>query len=120
MKMKKEKIILVALLILGIILISTNSFAAVSHFTGASGADLPGKDTVTNIISSVLAVIRTIGAGVAVAILMVIGCKYMLASAGERAEIKKYAVHYVIGAVVLFAASGLLGIIQNFVSVGMA
>ena len=32
----------------------------------------------------------------------------------DKAEIKKHAVVYIVGAVVLFAASGLLGIIRTF------
>lgn len=113
MKIKKEKIISTIALVLCLIFVATNSFAAVSHFKGEINPE--GSDTVKSILSTVLAIVRTVGAGVAVLILMVIGCKYMLASAGERAEIKKYAIHYVVGAVVLFASSAIISIIKSFV-----
>ena len=38
-----------------------------------------------------------------------------MASAGDRADIKKYAVNYIIGAIILFGTTGILGIVQNFV-----
>ena len=46
--------------------------------------------------------------------LIVLAMKYMTAAPSERASIKKSAIMYVIGAVVMFAAAGILGIIQNF------
>lgn len=66
------------------------------------------------IIGAILTIVRVIGVTVAVVILMVIGAKYIIASAGDRADIKKYAVKYVIGAIILFSASGLITLIQNF------
>ena len=38
----------------------------------------------------------------------------MYSAPGDRAEIKKHAVVYIVGAVVLFASSGILGIIKDF------
>ena len=38
----------------------------------------------------------------------------MMAAPGDRADIKKHAVVYVVGAVVLFASTGILSIIQMF------
>ena len=113
--MKKiEKTIYILTTIFMILSICTNVFAAVSDFSGAKdfgGADAPIK----SILSAVLAVIRNIGVGIAIIMLMFIGCKYMLASASERADIKKYAINYVIGAVVMFAAATVVTIIKEFV-----
>lgn len=117
MKNKIFKFLTIFLILAFILLISGNTFAAVKDFPGASGDGLEGVDTVTSIIGIVLTVVRTVGMGVAIIILIVIGCKYMIASSGERAEIKKYAIHYVIGAIVLFAASGLITIIRDAVAV---
>ena len=54
--------------------------------------------------------------GVAITMLLVLAMKYMSAAPSEKADIKKHAVVYVVGAVVMFAASGLLTIIGNFAS----
>ena len=55
-----------------------------------------------------------LGVAVAVAVLIWLAIKYMTAAPSDKADIKKSAVAYVIGAVLLFAASGVLALIQNF------
>ena len=83
-----------------------NKFNATTHTATGSGA-------VQTIIGMVLDVVRLVGASIAVIMLMTIGAKYMIASSGDRADIKKYAFNYVIGAVILFAASGILTALKN-------
>lgn len=46
--------------------------------------------------------------------LIILAIKYMSAAPGEKADIKKSAVVYVIGAVVLFAAVGIMQVIKQF------
>lgn len=86
-----------------------------STFNGDTSFQPKAQGIANNIIFSILDVTRTIGAAVAIIILMIIGSKYMLASAGDRADIKKYAINYIIGAVILFAAAGILTIIRDFI-----
>lgn len=117
------KIISIVLMVCMMFTICNTSFAgAVSSFKGTDMTGHDGGEKIVKIISVILAVVRTIGVGIAVIMLMIIGCKYMLASAGERAEIKKYAITYVTGAIILFASAGILSIIQNFVkgSIGIS
>lgn len=88
-----------------------------SAFTGKLGT-VSNEDVspIINILSAVLFVIRSAGVVIATVILIVIACKYMIASAGDRADIKKYAVSYIIGAVVLFATSGIAGLLQTIIT----
>ena len=46
--------------------------------------------------------------------LAILGMKYMSAAPSEKADIKKHAVVYIVGAVIMFACTGILGIIQQF------
>jgi long-subunit acyl-CoA synthetase (AMP-forming) len=69
-----------------------------------------------NIVGGVIAALRIVCMGVAITMLLVLAMKYMSAAPSEKADIKKHAVVYVVGAVVMFAASGLLTIIGNFAS----
>lgn len=89
-----------------------------SQFNGTIKSD-KGKSAITNILSASLQVIRIAGSGIAIIIIIVIGIKYAIASAGERADIKKYAITYVIGALILFGASGILGIIKQIIDEGL-
>lgn len=50
----------------------------------------------------------------AVILLIILAIKYMQAAPGEKADIKKSAVVYVIGAVILFGAVGIMETIKQF------
>ena len=73
------------------------------------------KTATKDIIGAILNTIRVASAGIAVVILIVLACKYMLASAGDRADIKKYAMNYIIGAFIMFGATAITSIIKTFV-----
>jgi len=67
-----------------------------------------------NVLGAIISVVQIVGTGVAIIMLLVLAMKYMIAAPGDRADIKKHAVVYVVGAVILFGASGILGIIKEF------
>jgi hypothetical protein len=91
-------------------------FSVGTTFGGDINKDAKDAQTATlDIIATVLAVIRIVAAGIAITILIVLGCKYMLSSAGDRADIKKYAMNYVIGAFILFGATALVSIAKVFI-----
>ena len=75
--------------------------------TGAS-------NTAESVIGTIISAARIIGICFAVVMLLTIAMKYMTAAAGDNAYIKKSAVAYVVGAIVLFAVTGILGVIQQF------
>lgn len=86
----------------------------VHQFDTLNDATLDSK--VQSIIGAILNVTRIIATGIAIIMLVVLAMKYMMSAPGERADIKKHAVVYVVGAIVLFGASGILTIIQTFTS----
>lgn len=115
MKLIKKNIIKIISILLLTTLFTTMVYAGkVENFSGniASGA-ADGKTAIQKIVATVLNVVRTVGIAIAVVMLMVVACKYIMASAGDKADIKKYAVNYVIGALVLFGASGIVTILRN-------
>lgn len=77
----------------------------------------PANDTTTNIekaVQTIIKGVRVIAMGVAITMLTVLAIKYISAAPGDKADIKKHAVVYVVGAVILFGVSGILTIIGNF------
>lgn len=118
----KRKVIKFLVIILTITFLSSFFCSSIEaslskQFSGQiSGGMDSAKTSAQKILSSVLEIVRLIGASVAVIILIVLACKYILASAGDRADIKKYAINYVIGALILFGASGIASLIQKFVN----
>ena len=71
-------------------------------------------DDITNFSASIINVISIIGSAAAIITLIVLGIKYMMGSAEEKAEYKKTLLPYIIGAAMVFGASVLTGVIYNF------
>ena len=67
-----------------------------------------------NIIGMIINIAQVIGVGVAIIMLVVLAIQYIAASPEGKAEIKKNSTVYIVGTVILFAASGILGIIRRF------
>ena len=64
--------------------------------------------------NNILGMVSTGASVLAVIILIVLGIKYMMGSAEEKAEYKKTLMPYVIGAGLVFAASSIAQIVYSF------
>ena len=80
---------------------------------GLKGTTSNAQNDVTKIGNQLIGIITTVGVVVAVIILLVLGIKYMMGSASEKAEYKKTMIPYVIGAILVFAASTVATIVMN-------
>lgn len=67
-----------------------------------------------NVAGIILGIVQIVAVAVAVIMLIVLAIKYISSAPDEKASIKKSAVTYVVGAVLLFGASGVLGLIKGF------
>ncbi len=72
-----------------------------------------GDGYLTNKAGNLLQVINVIGVVVSVITLMIIGIKYMLGSIEEKAEYKKTAIIYLIGAALLFGGTTIPNILYK-------
>ena len=61
----------------------------------------------------ILGIIRVVGTFIAVTVLMILGIKYMVGSAEEKASYKSTMIPYVIGSVLLFSAVNITSAIYN-------
>ena len=117
--MNKKKIIRVLSIALMVAMIamclSNVVFADMPDPKSFDGSDKSqATNQVKNVLNAILSIAQVVGVAVAVIMLIVLAIKYISAAPGDKAEIKKHAVVYIVGAVVLFAASGILGIIKGF------
>lgn len=120
-KLKKMIIILLTMLMFwGILYNCSFGVDVLKSFNGQPADGVTGGDKIATIVGSVLQVVRLAGSGIAVVMILVLGIKYTIASASDRADIKKSATTYVIGALILFGASGILGIVQLIVKESLA
>lgn len=112
-----KKIFIVLLSVFCIFSIYNTAFAEdnpnFSLETIESSSDVPPE--VTNLtkgtIGSAISVIRIVASGALVIIIVVIAIKYMTSSAGDRADIKKHAVAYVIAALIIFGSSVIIEVL---------
>ena len=116
-KKRIVKILSIALMVTMIAMCINNVALATSTDTiPTAGTTSSTSGAFQRILNVILGITQVIGIAVAVIMLIVLAIKYISAAPGDKAEIKKHAVVYIVGAVVLFAASGILGLIKNFAS----
>ena len=119
--MKTMVVILVAVMIVASLVSTVNATDTVkfgdvtTDYVKNNASDTSGAaSTINRIVGSILTIVQVVGCGVAVIMLIVLAIKYISAAPGDKADIKKHAVVYVVGAVVLFAATGILQIVKQF------
>ena len=69
--------------------------------------------SLTTVGNNVVTIINVVGIVIAVIILLIIGIKYMIGSASEKAEYKKSMIPYIVGAVLIFAGTSLVRVIYS-------
>lgn len=116
------RIIAIVLMLFLIGLIISNSVNA-SWFDSVR-EDIEGKaaagggnagNKVTSIMGAAISITSTVAAGVGIIMIIVLGIQYTSKSAEAKAEAKKDLTGYIIGAVLLFGASGILKLMQMFI-----
>ena len=121
MEIIKRTSIIILLVVLffsvGFTNISNADWQSLKDETVSGDASNEAVDKIKTTSQSVVTIAQVIGVGIAVIMLVVLAMKYMISAPNERAEIKKHAVIYIIGAVVLFASVGILEIIKNLADV---
>lgn len=107
------KIITAIFISLLIISISVSCLALTpGEITG--GNNVTGTEQITSLGNSLVGILQTVGIVLSVIVILVIGIKYMMGSAEEKAEYKKTMIPYIVGAALIFAASVFANVIYQF------
>lgn len=109
-----KKIFLSTIMMMVMVIITNTCFAAIDVTTIQDDVTVEGVDTIKDFGGLVYSAITILGIVLSVIILSVIGIKYMLGSASERAEYKKTLMPYVIGCLLVFSASTIAEIAYRF------
>lgn len=104
---KAYKVLSVLMVVLMVMAICVNVFAAVNPDSITSEKSTDADDTITNIGSTILSIITSVGIVLAIIIVAVLGVKYMMGSTEEKAEYKKTMIPYLVGAILVFGASAI-------------
>ncbi len=112
--MKKTlKVLAIVLMIIAVVMISTNVFAQElnpSDLQASYNGDDGGLATKAG---QVMGMIRNVAVIASVIILMVLGVKYMLGSVEEKAEYKKSFIPLIIGIILVVSATAIASFIFN-------
>ena len=114
----KKSIKVISTLLLAIMLVTSiaGTVLAVDPNTVLNGLDGNGNvqtNDLTKVGNNIVTIIQVVGIVIAVIVLLVIGIKYMMGSASEKAEYKKTMIPYIVGAVLIFAGSSLVRVIYS-------
>ena len=119
---KVTKILSIIMLVIMIVSCVSTVFAATKMNPKDWENDTTIKDNMINtgdikgFSASIINVVSIVGSAAAIITLIILGVKYMMGSAEEKAEYKKTLLPYVIGAAMVFGASLLTGVIYNFMN----
>ena len=113
--MKKAcKILVMILLIMLMIFSNVYASSPISVVEKAIKRPADGIDKAQLVGNRVLFIVQVVGSIIAISMLTVLGIKYMVAAPDGKAEIKKQAIIYIVGAVFLFGSVALVEIIKKF------
>ena len=102
-------------------------FAVITFFAGSVYATSPIDDptqylptntptiptNMSNMVKVIITIIQAAGVVIAVVCIMVIGIQYMVGAAEQKAEYKKTAIAFLIGALLLFSSATIVKIIYS-------
>lgn len=115
-KLTVEKILTIILIAL-IVLMATLPVCFADDYMDPKGVTAKTTDAAAStqtFLWSVLGIVQVVAISLAVIMLIVLGVKYVSAAPAEKADIKQSAMIYVVGAILMFGASGIIQIIKTF------
>ena len=128
MKIDKKKIVIICIIFIICLLTVSQTVQAQNMGEGTeektfnpeeykpdSTNSVSGATQLEKIGNRFIGTIQVIGAIISVVALIMIGIKYIMGSVEEKAEYKETLKPYLIGAIMLFGITNLLGIVQSIV-----
>ena len=85
------------------------------EYKPTSTSSVSGATRLEEIGNDIIGIVQVIGSISSVVALILIGIKYIMGSVEEKAEYKETLKPYLIGAIMLFGITNLLGIVQSIV-----
>lgn len=113
--LNKKTMKIISIILLSIMIVMTLSSVVCAKEYIPTANDTTGiSGTIQKAGGSIYAIFTAIGATVAVVILVWLGIKYIMASPDGKADIKKQAFGYILGAALVFGASQVVALVIKF------
>lgn len=107
------KFLSIILMTIMMVTIAVSSFA-IEPANLIAKENVSGSNEITGVGQSIVGILQTVGIVLSVVVLIILGIKYMMGSAEEKADYKKSMMPYVVGAGIIFAASAFAQVIYQF------
>lgn len=113
---------ILSIVLMAIMLVASISTISMATSGGVDAGNIAGQLTgtaskaqgqVTSIGNQIIGILTTVGVVVAVVVLLILGIKYMMGSASEKAEYKKTMIPYLVGAILIFGASAITKVVVS-------
>lgn len=108
MKKKFLSILIMTLLITALAVAPVFATGVMSQMTGDGDTGNIGE-----IGNNIFTIVQAVAVVVAIIMLVVLGIRYVSAPVGEKAEVKKQIVPYVVGVLFIFSAVGIIQLISG-------
>lgn len=93
-----------------VVLAEPDMTATIKQISDGNGTQ---PQQVVTLGATIVTIMQTVGIVVAVVVLLILGIKYMMGSAEEKAEYKKTMIPYIVGAVLIFASTTIVNVVYN-------
>lgn len=117
--MNNKKVLIISLVAI-LVFATLAVFVASPVFAATDPGKITPKDfnnqNANNLVGKILGFVQWIGSALAIVMIVIIGIKYMAGSAEEKAEYKKTMIPYIVGAILIFAASNIASWVYNAVT----
>ena len=100
-------LLIVAVAMVALTIVANATAGDVGNIFNKAQNSSVNKTGMEDVAGNIVSIITTIGIIVAIIVLLVLGIKYMMGSAAEKAEYKKTMIPYLVGAVLIFGASAI-------------
>lgn len=107
-------VVMMAIASISNVVLATGLEADIAAIANGNPANKPTQ--VTELGKTIVTIMQTVGIVVAIVVLLVLGIKYMMGSAEEKAEYKKTMIPYIVGAVLIFASTTIVTVVYNIAS----
>lgn len=118
---KKRAMKIISILFIAIYILSFTSLVFAQEIdplkvvgNGPDPAKAGGVSTLYELGNIILGIVQYIGVGVSVIALLILAMKYMYTSPGDKAEVKKKLIPFIIGGVLVFGSVQLIKLVEIF------
>ena len=114
----KKKVLKICYILLIILSVMTTISRAEGGTTYTEDSFITGRSSdmsemAAKLVGKQIYLYQIIGSATAICMILALGIKYVVSSVEEKAEIKKHAVVYVVGAIFVFGAVNIVALIQD-------